>query len=581
MEEPTSRIRRRARKACLPCASMKAKCVTRAGCSECERCQQQNRPCANQVPKTRKTRKPLATTRVEELEKKVESLVTMIESSQVSTSVDRPSDQSPTHINNASDLGVNMQHSEADIESQDEPVSTEILAADNFTSYGHNAEELLRIYREEISVYFPFIIIPLQTSARSLEAQKPLLWKVIVIIAAIQSPLLQITLGKSVREEIITRLVVNSEDSFELLQALLLYTTWHHQFTIRPHITNLIHLAKALVANLGIDRWPGSAERRRFYFEGNIDSENPNCPALLRSTDERRALLGCLFLDALKRPISHGKIDTIHYSSYVQNCLKVLEEKNEYPSDSIAVHLIRIQQVSQKINQIFPSDEPRSMASTKTATIMCVKALQMELEAIKTSVPHGLCKNKIILFQYYSAEIMLYQVGLDVSVSLEEQGMEPIQRLDILSNCLHAIKKFYDIYYSLHKRHVSLFPFYIWTQGGMFLHIAAMLCFATCPGWDLTFVRNQLCIPAKVDYEITHFQKLVRNRASISESDYVFQAFIKRITSIKTAYENRIEQEQSHMGNQGMLTASDPMLFDDILQGFDFISWEALQNEHL
>ncbi|RFU26585.1 hypothetical protein B7463_g9755, partial [Scytalidium lignicola] len=583
-------IGRRARRACLPCASMKAKCITKNGSSECERCQQQKR--AYPVTDYDNTLADISFTRVKQLEQKVDGLMTLLGSSQRAPSApeaysttehfDRNLIQRTGSSDSNIDFAVSNVHSPR-ISLQDQASSTE-LSANSFTSYGQDAEELLRIYREEVSVYFPFVIFPSEMSAQDLAAQKPLVWKVIVIITAVQCPPMQVSLGKSVVEDIVTSLMLHGKNSFELLQAILLYATWQHQFAIHPQVTNFVHLAKALVANLGIDRWPSSAERRRYYFEGNISSDNHNYNALSRSTDERRALLGCLFIDSVKRPISHGKIDQVYFSSYVQHCLKFLEEKNEYLSDGVAAYLIKIQEVSQKIIQIFPTDEPRSMGGTKTPTGMYVKALEFELENLKNSLPHDLCQNlelATILLQYYAAEILLYEVGLDVSVSLEEQGMETIQRLDILSSCLHALKAYFDIYSSLPKHHFSLFPVYIWTQYGLFLQVAARLCFVICPGWDLTFVREQLCIPTKFDSEISHFGELIKKRLSIPDNADVFSMFLRRMNVTKSAYENRIEQERIQMENQGVSTTSDPLLFADILQDFDDTFWEGLQNETL
>ena len=88
------------------------------------------------------------------------------------------------------------------------------------------AESLLDIYKEKMTPHFPFVIIPPETSAESLRREKRFLFLAILASASFADMPLQRRLGMEVKTAVASRMIVNGEMSFELLQGLLVYLAW-------------------------------------------------------------------------------------------------------------------------------------------------------------------------------------------------------------------------------------------------------------------------------------------------------------------------------------------------------------------
>ena len=88
------------------------------------------------------------------------------------------------------------------------------------------AENLLCKFREQSMTYFPFVAIPPSWTTSDLEQEKPLLWRVIIMITYNQNTSLQASLGKTLIEELTARLLLRGDKNIELLQSLLLFTAW-------------------------------------------------------------------------------------------------------------------------------------------------------------------------------------------------------------------------------------------------------------------------------------------------------------------------------------------------------------------
>ena len=88
------------------------------------------------------------------------------------------------------------------------------------------ADNLLYQFREQSMTYFPFVAIPPSWTTSDLEKEKPLLWRVIIMITYNQNTSLQALLGKTLIEELTARLLLRGDKNIELLQSLLLFTAW-------------------------------------------------------------------------------------------------------------------------------------------------------------------------------------------------------------------------------------------------------------------------------------------------------------------------------------------------------------------
>lgn len=85
----------------------------------------------------------------------------------------------------------------------------------------------LQVYRSHMSRYFPFVMIPDTISAEELAQSKPFLLEVIQVAASYKEQGRQALRGKEVLDYLIRRLLFASEKSMDLLQGLLVYICWY------------------------------------------------------------------------------------------------------------------------------------------------------------------------------------------------------------------------------------------------------------------------------------------------------------------------------------------------------------------
>lgn len=87
------------------------------------------------------------------------------------------------------------------------------------------AQALCFIFRDELSIYFPFVTPP-NEPAPILQRNHPCLFKAMVLAASYQNRSLQVRRGAALTEELAKRLLIDGEKSRDILQALLISIAW-------------------------------------------------------------------------------------------------------------------------------------------------------------------------------------------------------------------------------------------------------------------------------------------------------------------------------------------------------------------
>jgi hypothetical protein len=88
------------------------------------------------------------------------------------------------------------------------------------------AEDLLDVFLDRVVDCFPFVLIQANEMAQHRRKEKPFLWKEITMATSNRNIIRQIALVKELMEELVTRLLLQSAKSVEVLQGLLIYTAW-------------------------------------------------------------------------------------------------------------------------------------------------------------------------------------------------------------------------------------------------------------------------------------------------------------------------------------------------------------------
>ncbi|KAE8424016.1 hypothetical protein BDV36DRAFT_290113 [Aspergillus pseudocaelatus] len=161
------------------------------------------------------------------------------------------------------------------------------------------AQSLIDLYKSDMRLHFPFVVISSQVTASDLRQQKPFLFLAVLASAAYSNMPLQRLLGKEIRKVIASRMVLHGEVSFELLQGILVFLAWSHYHS-RPHrYTQFLQLAIGLMIELRLDRPPQTKTWKtalRFNTEYALDDEKYVRPSW--GLDEQRAVVGCYYLSS-------------------------------------------------------------------------------------------------------------------------------------------------------------------------------------------------------------------------------------------------------------------------------------------
>lgn len=203
------------------------------------RCHETNKECtpAKTVRRRGIAKKPAATSQTSRLEEKIDSLVSLMKVGgqtgvalpQVINSAEA---SSKLDINQKKDLAPSSEDgSPWNCPDGDQNTTSTTATTDSICSPGisdlssHESEECLNHFRTFKLQYFPFVHIPPEKSAGQLRKERPFLWLCVMAIST-KSTARQHDLGLKIRQIVAQEMVVQSDESIDLLLGLLTFIGW-------------------------------------------------------------------------------------------------------------------------------------------------------------------------------------------------------------------------------------------------------------------------------------------------------------------------------------------------------------------
>ncbi|KAB8304260.1 hypothetical protein EYC80_003676 [Monilinia laxa] len=419
-------------RACKTCALAKAKCVPRPGglTIKCERCHRLKKDCAAQTPSIR-VRKPQKTTKVAQLEEKLDGIVSLLRQQKSGHSQDAIPAY-PQSITNESTLPRTTPLSQPEpsnaIPCQNLPHSAPkplepskrqsvydkntnacLLAHTNSNLEPNDAEieRLVKLYQMEMTARFPFVIIEIgRATGKEWLMAKPVLGKAVLMAASYYNLPRQTVYETMLVKDLTERIMTRKEKTLELLQTILVFCGWYHYHCLgHPHLNNLLGLAMGLAGDLGLNK-PPSSDRFRYPFGHSRATAGDFSK---RSMEQRRALAGLFYLTSL---VATGfqRIDAMKYSIHLDECVSVIEKKPEHPTDLLLVELVKISHLGEKIGQTVLLVQNDS--DIQVPTVLKLGSFQMELDNLKKEVPAAWSDDVILQLHHHISTIRLYEVAL-------------------------------------------------------------------------------------------------------------------------------------------------------------------------
>ncbi|KAI4595297.1 hypothetical protein KJ359_006971 [Pestalotiopsis sp. 9143b] len=460
--------------ACAPCANSKAKCLRTNDIpgSKCDRCERLEKDCVDQVHRPRKKRqsKPSKTAQLEERLNSLVDLLKASNSGELPASLREPPTEDPTCIpSETGPLGSENWRSTTS------PGSTPATSADDpagvvpatYNCYAppscicrapigvsyqpvESDEALLSVFVTKLSPTFPFVVLRPGISAQEMERTKPILFAAIKMVASVRNLKSMMAQGYIIMKHLTEHLMMRSQRSLELLQAILVVTGfYHYQCMMHTQLSNLVALATSLVADLNINKPPEVQERTRALVL------NPQVPSP-RTSDEKRALCGMWYMSSVVS-FTFQKIDAARYTPYMEQCLRDLEKDKEYETDALLAQLIRIQHLSDRIGHLHSNDQlddnlpgiPRAPVSAY------LNAFQTELDKFDAQIPRYLRSNKLLMVHFHTATLKLWEPPIvdakllqNLSDSFTSLSLGAPSTLDTFYRSNAALKKWFELWLS-------------------------------------------------------------------------------------------------------------------------------------
>ncbi|KAF1961647.1 hypothetical protein CC80DRAFT_531506 [Byssothecium circinans] len=431
-------------KSCQHCAAAKVKCEPDFGSVKCKRCNKQNIDCVLKVPAPRKRRKQRHNPPYSSLH-----------------------DGPPTRTTNSS------------------PASSPTASAQIA-----EVQQGLEYYRRSLFQWLPFIQSPdLRQSVTEFIKAKPFLSLMIAMLGCTQDRARQRELAAQSRTWLAMHVFQKGEKSLDVLQGLLLATHWYtFQYELGSQRNLFLHLAMSMIVDLGLFKSP-FVRRRIMTQEEAASISHPNLNAVTEHTlEQKRALLGCIYLTSAVTTASLSVEAAAHFSVYAEQCYTELE-KSSLVSDQILAHLCHLQHIVEQFSaerSVLAKRHRRNTHGGATPSIAdrypgadglgYVAYWDEQLSEKWKGIPDN-AKTKVLLSEYCYAKICLHDSCLEPFLLAS-----PTSRLRIAHSCIAALKAFNSAVVLLYEDPHTLLdiPFHSFARANHSMFVALQLCSLDC-----------------------------------------------------------------------------------------------------
>ncbi|KAM3431718.1 hypothetical protein NHJ13734_007174 [Beauveria thailandica] len=370
-------------RACANCSRLKMKCRWPDGAS----------------PTDVTTAASACTSRVAQLEQKLDGIMSLLESSQrsnrrrpsstgssASTAGDAPSSSSPLTPDSHSHSHNNpspLRRTRAAVDTtargaipSDEEERQRMSAAAAHTDRGSaesielvpgfavtfaEAAEYLQIYRKDYMPVFPFVIVEETTKPHELHRNAPALFWMIMAAVAQTSEEVDAAVKTWLRHYVAETMIIKQEKTLELLQAILVHLVWgSFHFYIDAETPLFMNLAQNIVFDLKLD-WP--PEQGQLFKHSLLGAAwcHTNKPHLVRrrkphTPAEIRAVLGLHYATSVSMSMFR-RGPGVTWNSYLTKSCESIAALCQHPLDEALAASVRLQRIAQRGLSALPGTE--------------------------------------------------------------------------------------------------------------------------------------------------------------------------------------------------------------------------------
>lgn len=394
-------------------------------------------------------------------------------------------------------------------------------------------EKLFEYFRDQMSSHFPFVVLTEETA--KMRQERPFTYVACVMAAAHSDPTLQYRLSQDTLKFLAERMLVRGEKSLDLLQGLLIMVNWYYVHrNSNPQLMNLVHLAKSLLIDLGLNRASGtvnfqippSNEANRFLHGHQQDTNQ-------HTSEGRRACLGVYHIQS-KLAACYRRLDTMPWSEHIEECCQILSSGMDRPSDPYAVALVRLDHLVDRYKNIEGGQQKLAMPLSTY-----VKLFSADIESFKKNLSLNLQVDTKMKLHVQTSQICLFERTLSSDCDVSSQKVEALHA------CLAGVVDYVNSFISQGLENFPIVTFLSWSTMAHAFDIYAKLSFADVENWDLEYVRHNPGFIAMSDALIDTLRKaeVLENIRCPKSQSVRFRIAIQRVELFKQWYSSRIDAE--------------------------------------
>ncbi|KAI4268483.1 MAG: hypothetical protein L6R38_007830 [Xanthoria sp. 2 TBL-2021] len=490
-------------RACEACRMRKIKCKPPLSSSTriCECCATSNRECIF-IVRSNKRRRRRTDARVTELEKQIEALGALVNQRNPHASSDRPGipeddeeptgqldvlmqvDQSPDHnrlpTQNNGLLGIHQAPNSSSCSSTSAPVGasprdpyenpTEDVIDRGLLSI-EDASRLLVRYTHELVPHFPIVPLPEGVTLPEMRRQKPVLLLSVLAAAAGTSHADQnLQLNLEIQQTYAKLVIVKGEKSLELLQSILITTTWlcpPDRFD-QLKFYQYLHMAWSMALDIELDK---RSRPSAFVTQDDLTmgSKSPES----RHVEDRRTLLSCYIMCSMVS-VALRRQSMVRFSTMMAESVDLLETSSySYPTDRRLCAWVRLQRIMEQYSTAISWDDSASIGSLAEPRVQyTINGFHRQIKDWKESLGPGVLNQSLLIF-YHVNTVYIHELAMYVDhdpgdfkppfvvksvVRSEGRGNLPPMYIDALSTVQSSTQALLDAFLLLNADGLRALP---------------------------------------------------------------------------------------------------------------------------
>ncbi|RDA91376.1 hypothetical protein CP533_6889 [Ophiocordyceps camponoti-saundersi (nom. inval.)] len=354
-----------------------------------------------------------------------------------------------------------------------------------------SSETLHHRYGDAFAHLFPFVVISTPSAAET-QTESPLVFKAIMLVACFFEGTRQLAMADELLSDLVSAAMVEGRKTLDLLQSLELLIAWFHFGLKSSQLINLLFLTRSIAVNLEASSYDEAGFRRLHHV---------------------RAFAGVFYLNNVIFT-TNKRTDILMSTAHLDEYCNALTSANEYPSDDYLVRLVRLQQLAQGIAiAVTPasSSEPSSLPFA-----MVIESFRDQLDTFRVTLPPHIASIPTMQCNITVVEILLS----DVTISEQHctgAGLTPSDRLHLLWSCVHSLRAFFQIRFSMFDLDRPRFLSIIVSDLAYAFITGIKLLALRLPGLDPDRIGQELALDQMLSQQVHDLAQIIQRRSSVDD----------------------------------------------------------------